>query len=256
MKRTRIILIYLLTGVMLMISLGGCFGKKYKVMHDGGFSSKKTAYRAGEKVTLYYEFIATDTDYSFYSNDVELKQSYDNDHGYVFTFTMPEHDVLVQSYSKNSMVWDPNANREETEEDWIAQIKNGACEMVFDYYEATVGTVGGDGHDEFVLYRRPNGVMLMAKFSQWGDAAESCRACIMTDSALYDCLELVDKNNMRKWNEQDGLAITGAAYVVKFREADRTVRVSSENMPEDGRKAFGEIEQVLSKAWRIYGPKK
>ena len=98
--------------------------------------------------------------------------------------------------------------------------------------------------------------MLMAKFSQWGDAAESCRACIMTDSALYDCLELVDKNKMRKWNEQDGLAITGAAYVVKFREADRTVRVSSENMPEDGRKAFGEIEQVLSKAWRIYGPKK
>ena len=190
MKRTRKILIYLLTGVMLMMSLGGCFGKKYKVMHDGGFSSKKTAYRAGEKVTLYYEFIATDTDYTFYSNDVDMKQSYDNDHGYVFTFTMPEHDVLVQSYSKNSMVWDPNANREETEEDWISQIKNGGCEMVFDYYEATVGTVGGDGHDEFVLYRKPNGVMLMAKYSQWGDAAESCRACVMTDSVLYDCKSL------------------------------------------------------------------
>ena len=53
----------------------------------------------------------------------------------------------------------------------------------------------------------------------------------------------------------DGVAITGAAYVVKFREAERTVRVSSDNMPEDGQRVFGEIEQVLRKAWKIYGPK-
>ena len=256
MKKSRKTLIYILIGAMLMISLGGCFGKKYKVIADGGFTQKKKTYAAGQKVTLYYEFIATDTDYSFYSNDVELKQSYDNDHGYVFTFTMPAHDVLIQVYSKNSMVYDPEANREETEEDWIAQINNKACEMVFDYYEATVATVGGDGHDEFVLYRRPNGSMILAKYSQWGDAEESCRACLVSDSALYDCLKIVDDNKMRKWNEMDGVGITGAAYVVKFREADRTVRVSSDNMPEDGQRAFGEIEQALSKAWRIYGPKK
>ena len=72
---------------------------------------------------------------------------------------------------------------------------------------------------------------------------------------IGDVFNGVDKNKMRKWNEQDGLAITGAAYVVKFREADRTVRVSSENMPEDGQRAFGEIETTLAKYWRIYGPK-
>ena len=37
--------------------------------------------------------------------------------------------------------------------------------------------------------------------------------------------------------------------------AERTVRVSSDNMPEDGQRVFGEIEQVLRKAWKIYGPK-
>ena len=256
MKRSRKTLMILLTGALLMMILSGCFGNKYKVMYGSGFTSKKTAYRAGEKVTLYYEFIATDTDYSFYSNDVDLKQDYDNEHGYVFTFTMPAHDVLVQEYSKNSMVWNPDEQREETEEDWIRQIKNGACEMVFDYYEATVATVGGDGHDEFVLYRRPNGTMLMAKYSQWGDAAESIRACTVTDTALYDCLEIVDENGMRKWNEKDGIAITGAVYVVKFCEADRIVRVSSDNMPENGHKAFGEIETTMQKYWKIYGPKK
>ena len=255
MKRSRKTLMILLTGALLMMILGGCFGNKYKVMYGSGFTSKKTAYRAGEKVTLYYEFIATDTDYSFYSNDVDLKQDYDNEHGYVFTFTMPAHDVLVQEYSKNSMVWNPDEQREETEEDWIRQIRGGACEMVFDYYEATVATVGGDGHDEFVLYRRPNGTMLMAKYAQWGDAAESIRACTVTDTVLYDCLEIVDENGMRKWNEKDGIGITGAAFVVKFCEADRIVRVSSDNMPENGQKAFGEIETTMQKYWKIYGPK-
>ena len=256
MKTTRKTLIIILTGVMLMMSLGGCFGKRYKVIADSGFTQKKKTYAAGQKVTLYYDLIATDTDYSFYSNDVELKQSYDNDHGYVFTFTMPEHDVLIQMHSENSMVWNPDEHREETEEDWIAQIRNKACEMVFDYYEATVGTDGGDGYDEFVLYRRPNGSMLMAKYSKWGDEKESCRACSVSDSALYDCLKIVDESKMRKWNEMDGLAITGASYVVKFCEAERTVRVTSGNMPEDGTRTFGEIEQVLAKYWRIYGPKK
>jgi len=255
MKKPRKTLIFIVIGVMIMISLGGCFGKKYKVIYKSGFSSKKTAYTAGSKVTVYYDMIATDTDYSFYSNDVKMKQDYDNDHGYIFTFTMPEHDVLIQMYSKNSMVYDPDAGREETEEDWIAQIKNGACEMIFDYYEATVGTVGGDGHDEYVLYRRQDGSMLMAKYSQWGGQTESCRACLVSDTALYDCLKIVDENKMRKWNEKDGVGITGAAYVVKFREAERMVRVSSDNMPEDGQRVFGEIEQVLRKAWKIYGPK-
>ena len=255
MKTTRKALIIILIGAMLMMTLGGCFGKRYKVTAEG-FTQKKKTYTAGQKVTLFFEFIATDTDYSFYSNDVELKQNWDNDHGYVFTFTMPEHDVLVQWHSENSMIWNPDEHKEETEEDWIAQINNKACEMVFDYYEATVGTVGGDGYDEFVLYRRPNGSMLMAKYSKWGDEKESCRACTVSDSALYDCLKIVDESKMRKWNEQDGVAITGASYVVKFCEAERTVRVTSGNMPEDGTRAFGQIEQVLARYWRTYGPKK
>ena len=255
MKSARKTLIIIVIGAMLMMTLGGCFGKKYKVIADSGFTQKKTSYSAGQKVTLYYEFIATDTDYSFYSNDVELKQSWDNDHGYVFTFTMPEHDVVVKSYSKNSMIWNPDEHREETEEDWIEQINNKACEMVFDYFEATVATVGGDGYDEFVLYRRPNGTMLMAKYSKWGNEKESCRACMVTDSALYDCLEIVDAGKMRKWNGMDGIGITGAEYVVRFCEADRLVRVTSGNMPEDGQSVFGRIEQVLRKYWGIYGPK-
>ena len=187
----------------------------------------------------------------FYSNDVVLKQDYDYQKGHVFTFTMPEHDVLISMYTRNSMVYDPNANKEETEEDRIEAIKG--CELVFDYYEATVGTDGGDSHDEFAIYRRPNGNLLLAKYSQQEGGQESCRVSILSDTVLHDCMDAVDRYNMRKW--KDGIAITGEVYVVKFREADRMIRVSSDDMPEDGLQAFGEIEKILAKAWKLFGPK-
>ncbi len=66
-------------------------------------------------------------------------------------------------------------------------------------------------------------------------------------------MEAVDRHNMRKW--KDGIAITGELYVVKFREAERTIRVSSDDMPENGLEAFGEIREALSKGWKFFGPK-
>ena len=88
----------LITGVLLMLSLFGCGKIRYNIDFDGyGFKSEKTSYAEGEEVTVIYDMIATDTDYSFYtdSDDVKLKQDYDNDHGYIFTFTMPAHDVKL-----------------------------------------------------------------------------------------------------------------------------------------------------------------
>ena len=60
---------------------------------------------------------------------------------------------------------------------------------------------------------------------------------------------------MRKWNKMDGQAITGAVYIAEFWEAGKLLRADSENMPADGLQAFGEIEKVMKKAWRFYGPK-
>ncbi len=106
----KIVVVFI--GVIIMAGLFGCGKQKYKLNFDSsGFESEKTEYAAGEKVTVYYDFIATDTDYHFYSNDVEMKQSYDDQHGYIFTFTMPDHDVTIQVESHNSMMYDPDANK-------------------------------------------------------------------------------------------------------------------------------------------------
>ena len=51
------------------------FGKKYKVDYCGqkfAYKNAKDEYRAGEKVTVYYSMVATDTDYYFSLEGAEL----------------------------------------------------------------------------------------------------------------------------------------------------------------------------------------
>ena len=81
----------------------------YQLILDYGFESKKTSYAEGDKVKVYYNIIATDTDYSFYtdSEDVELKRDYDDKKGYVISFIMPAHDVSLHVDSVNSMEYHP-----------------------------------------------------------------------------------------------------------------------------------------------------
>ena len=120
-------LIAILLGVCMMFTLFGCGKPKYKLRFEGhGFQSSKTEYAAGEKVTVYYDMIATDTDYRFWLDDesVKLTQDYDGRHGYVFTFTMPEHDLTLHMESHNSMVYVPTLeisfrNEVETADVWV-----------------------------------------------------------------------------------------------------------------------------------------
>ena len=96
-------------GILMMMTLLGC-GSKYHLHFDGyGLTSPKTAYADGEPVTVYYDMIATDTEYSFYLDepDVELEQDFDGEHGYVLKFNMPAHDVTVTVESRNSMEYVP-----------------------------------------------------------------------------------------------------------------------------------------------------
>lgn len=110
-----------------MFNLGN--STQYKVNYDGyGFDSKKTTYAEGETVTVYYRLIATDTDYSFSTDcdDVVLQQSYDVSQGYIFTFTMPAHDVTLSVSSRNTMVRDAGYTIPEE------QVQDGFIGMMWD----------------------------------------------------------------------------------------------------------------------------
>lgn len=103
-------IILLLLVVCFVLTLAACGGNRYKVDYDGGkhhFLGAKDSYRAGERVTLYFPMVATDTDYSFHLEGGELDVSWTDLLGYRLRFTMPNHDVKLTCETRNSMEYIP-----------------------------------------------------------------------------------------------------------------------------------------------------
>ena len=105
-KRTLLTLTVLLLVGSFPFFFSGCGAQKYNVDYCGSkgcYSNAKDSYKAGTKVTLYYELIATDTDYSFTLDGEPVDWSYDEKKGFVIEFIMPEHDVVLECNTINSM---------------------------------------------------------------------------------------------------------------------------------------------------------
>ena len=241
-------LIAALCGAAVMLCLLGCEKAEYDLILPFGFTSEKTAYAPGEAVIVRYGFIPTDTYIRFYSDADDLTEKYSEEEGFVFTFIMPDRDVTFWKETRNLSVYRPEI--EYSEDDLAGKINEER--MVFDYYEATVATVGGDSYTEFVLYEWDEDDLLLAKYSRQGSGKEICRICRVPSSCLYDCLITVNRNKMKTW--KDGMALTGKIYAVRFRDGDQVIRISSDDMPEDGRSAFQQVGAVLQSAWSCYGP--
>ena len=226
------ILICALGGVV-VLGLSGCFGKKYRVDYCGSkdcYTGAKDSYRAGAEVVLYYEMIATDTDYSFFLDGERLQPLYEEGKGYKISFVMPEHDVTLKCESHNSMVYEP----EET--------------MMVDYYTAVVATAGGDRHDEMVLsdIGRADRAKLDV-YSADADSGETCVSYLVPYEAVDRCYEVINEGKFAEWNIKfSDTALDGGVTAVKFRNDDGSyTRVSTDAMPDDGLRQMGEIAAII-----------
>lgn len=108
-KAVKSVLMIVITAVI-VLGIIGCKKETYSVKFEDEWSEEcfdglKDSYEEGEKVRLYYgnEYIGTDTDYAFYLDDERLEVDYDEEKGYVITFKMPDHDVMLKIGHSNSM---------------------------------------------------------------------------------------------------------------------------------------------------------
>ncbi len=122
-------------------------------------------------------------------------------------------------------------------------------QLLADYYEATVATVGGDHYSEMVLYRNADGSYEVDLFSKYEDEPEICKT-YPADETYYDAvLSVVKENGMDKWNDTRFVpGLTGKEYVCRFCLDGEYYRFSSDNMPEDGMHAVAAFRDVLGKA--------
>lgn len=225
-------LLLLLLGGLLMFGFTGCFGTRYKVDYDGqkdSYHGAKDSYRAGQQVELYFDLIATDTDYSFYLDGEPLNVGYSHDKGFEISFVMPEHDVKLECRWKNSMVYEPEKT------------------MLVDYYTAIAGTDGYDHSHELVLSETGPGEYVIEVFDTAPDGKETCVTYTVPEEAKTKCYELIKKYRFDKWETMDGTAIDGAVTTLKYRnDSNSYTRASTDNMPEDGERQLSAVGNVLS----------
>ncbi|MBR0113074.1 MAG: protease inhibitor I42 family protein [Clostridia bacterium] len=113
-KKTVSLILALIIGGLMFLTFPGCFSaEKYSVDYNGmkeSYKGAKDSYREGAHVKIYYDIIATDTDYSFFLDGERINYTYDDNKGFVIEFTMPAHDVKLTMTSENSMEYRPSGD--------------------------------------------------------------------------------------------------------------------------------------------------
>ena len=122
--------------------------------------------------------------------------------------------------------------------------------LLFYYSEAVVATDGGNGYEEYTLYKYTDSEVILVKRSKSPnrDATKDYRTVPV--SVLDDCLKLAKKYKLGKgkWTK-NGSGIVGMVYEIGFVKDGEYIHVSSECMPDNGMDAFDAVIKVLGKAW-------
>lgn len=214
--------------------LAGCGEKKYKVDYDGrksSFSNAKDYYKAGEQVTVWMEFIATDTDYHFYLDGEPFRAEWD-ERGYVISFVMPEHDVKLTYKTENTMEYRPPFDL----------LKEEDQQAVFS------DTENKDGQQTGTVYR---------VYSSYGDyllEVENIGVSRELHSVSADLLsemkKIIDENDMASWNETyeeqayqtpEGYAYMNAVYA----DEEGQICADVSRMPENGPEVFAQLRELF-----------
>ena len=264
----------ILMGGILMISLFGCGETKYKLTFgNSGFTSDKTKYAAGETVTVCYDMIASDTDYTFFSNDVEFdSETYDNSRGYVITFTMPDHDVKVDLTTRNSMEYDPGAINNNAQDDRTARVSfesfdGGGPEFtviiededIADYYAAVVydrpdhEEMNGAGKNvvvEFGGLEAGETQVLIKERSPIADNLDH-RYRLIVDEDLKVKIEEISVKDLNEASQDTRLYIGTEEVPVTWEENESVNKLKS-MLPLDIRMSkYGDFEQVGSLGYDV-----
>ena len=211
-----------------------CNAAKHKIDYCGQkefYDRPPESCSAGKKVELCYkgEFVATDTDYTFFVDGEKASAKADDDGNIILRFVMPDHDVRVRCFANVTM-------------------REAGDLMLVDYYDAVTGTDGGDRSYELVLNLTTDDSIRLDVYNASYGTEETCVSYYVDYGAVDESLDVIEKYKMNEWNQKDGIAIDGTVTVCRFiLPGGGFERVSSDNMPEDGTEAFSTVRQVLEK---------
>ena len=223
MKKIIIIAIIAALLIVALICFSACKAKKYKVIcPEGLFENVKNGYREGQQVEIYFPYVATDTDYSFYLDGKRIHDyKYSDFKGFVFTFTMPARDVTLDFDSKNSME-NPVLTFDE-------------ITMLITYAKCIGTTIGEYAYKVTIESTEEEYEHLMTVYQEDGS-----KKIYIVPARIYESLRnYTETANLQNWNDlEENECLAGKAESFTILVNGEYVTISTNRMPEDG-------EQIL-----------
>lgn len=223
-------------------ALNSCGGERYRLDTAGRFSGARSSYRAGQKVTVRFPFVATDTSYSFYLNGKSIDATYSDIGGYKLEFIMPPYDAKLECVMRNDMVYTPP--KEGVEES-----------LLYEYYRATAAIPDGQSETYSIgLYhitetdsegnQEDRTELRVTEVKSDGTKTENIYDAKFYGA--YECGLIADEYHMHGWDKmRNTVSEDGMHVAVKFKTGTGYIRVSNACMPENGREGMGKIRSIL-----------
>ena len=119
--------------------------------------------------------------------------------------------------------------------------------MLLDCFETVRGAEEDRGYEELVLYTTDDpSVLLLERYAADADGEQTLTKYHVSCHAAELCYTIMENYDMRHWEEMDDtVSLDGVLKSCKFYDNGTYVRVSTEQMPEDGENALAEIRLTL-----------
>ena len=118
--------------------------------------------------------------------------------------------------------------------------------MLVDYYTATLGTDGYDSHSEMALYSYSDTQVKLSVYNGAEGEEETREDYLVPTSVVDECYRAIDSGDFRNWSKlKNTTALDGGRTAVKFRDGDDYIRVSTDDMPEDGERLLDQVGIVM-----------
>lgn len=120
--------------------------------------------------------------------------------------------------------------------------------MLADYYERMAGTADEQPYYELVLYTQDADHLLLEQYENGGTDQESVTSYSVPKDVYTNVMDLVKTYDLANWNETGSESADGVYRVIKHYDNGTYIRVSTDQMPDDGLSAFDDVKQVLAEA--------
>ena len=118
--------------------------------------------------------------------------------------------------------------------------------LLVDCCRRTVATVGGDGYDEVVLYKKDDTYRIYC-FSRYEYMKETVHAAFDTTRECADAVfEAIRKEKLASYKDKRGEPLCGGENIVKFVIDGEVYKISEAKLPFRKQPSLGKVRKVLS----------